>query len=119
MKKIRIVLIVLISSLTIAFNYQERTPVGRWEKKLPNGSIFGGFFKADHTYTGYVDKKVFVSGGYEFKKDLLTLIDSGCDKGIYRITFFSDSIRFSVVSDTCRGRREGTDKMVLGLVKSK
>lgn len=120
MKKICIVSATLISFIIFAFAYQQRTLVGKWEAKTSDGTIFGVVFKADHTYVGYANKKVFVSGNYNFKDNLLTIDDQLCTgKGAYQITFFADSIRFSVVTDSCGGRRQGTNKMVLGLVKSK
>lgn len=121
MKKICIVSIALISCVILAFTYPENSLVGRWEGKTPNGIILGAVFKTDHTYVGYANKKVFVTGNYDFKDNLLSMDDNqGCKtKGTYQITFFSDSIRFALVADSCKNRSEGTDKMVLGFVKSK
>lgn len=121
MKKIYIVAAALISFILFAFGYQEKTLVGRWETKTSDGSIFGAVFKADHTYSGYINKKVFVTGKYKFKDNLLSMDDDGGCKttGVYKITFFADSLRISVVTDSCTARREGTDKLVFGSVKSK
>ncbi|RYE29184.1 MAG: hypothetical protein EOP42_14970 [Sphingobacteriaceae bacterium] len=121
MKKICITAAALFSFVIFTFGYQEKTLVGKWEGKSPNGTILGAVFKADHTYAGYANKEVFVTGKYEFKDNLLAMDDDqGCEtKGTYKITFFADSILFSVVADGCTGRKKGTDKLVLGFVKSK
>lgn len=121
MKKICIVAVALISFIIFAFNYQEKTLVGRWEAKTPDGTILGAVFKTDHTYVGYANKKVFVTGKYGFKDNLLSMDDDGGCKttGTYQITFFADSLRLAVVTDSCTNRRQGTDKLRFGLVKSK
>ncbi len=120
MKKICIVA-AFICFVIFAFNYQERTLVGRWETPNMNGTVLGAVFKPDHTYAGYANKKVFVTGKYQFKDNLLSMDDDGgcTTTGIYRITFFADSLRLAVVTDSCKDRRQGTDKMVFGSVKSK
>lgn len=121
MKKICILSAALISLIIFAFSYQEKTLVGRWEAKTPDGTILGAVFKPDYTYSGYANKKVFVTGKYQFKDNLLSMDDDGgcTTTGIYRITFFADSLRLAVVTDSCKDRRQGTDKMVFGSVKSK
>lgn len=121
MKKICIAAAALLSFVIFAFSYPENTIVGRWETKTPNGTILGAVFKTDYTYTGYANKKVFVTGKYQFKDNLLSMDDDGGCKttGVYKITFFADSLRLSVVTDSCTARREGTDKVVFGSVKSK
>ncbi len=97
---------------------------GRWETKpSEKGNITGLVFKADNTFEGYVNKKPFVSGTYSFNMadTLLTIQEGGCGgtPAIYKVNFFSDadSIRFSVVEDTCTQRKQGVQRMVLGRVR--
>lgn len=119
MKTIIPALAILISCIALASTYQEKTLVGRWETKLPDNTIAGIIYKADHTYQGYVNKKVFVAGSYDLKKDTLSMSDNGCPiKGLYKITFFADSVRYNVIADSCKGRKHDVDKAVLGRVKS-
>lgn len=119
MKKIIIALTILIGCTTLAFTFQQKTIVGRWETKMPDNTIAGVIYKADHTYQAYVNKKIFVSGNYEFSKDTLSMSDNGCPiKGFYKLTFFADSVRYNVIIDSCEGRKHDVDKAVLGRVNT-
>lgn len=118
MKKTIITLTFLTACTTFAFTFQQNTILGRWESKMPDNSTGGVVYKADHTYQAYVNKKVFITGNYDLRKDTLSMSDNGCPvKGLYKITFFADSIRYNVIADSCTGRKHDVDKAVLGRVK--
>lgn len=95
---------------------------GKWETKPSvNGNITGVVFKADYSFEGYVNKKPFVSGTYQFKDSILSFVDNGCEgrRGIYRVDFFSntDSLRFIPIEDGCIERKEGMSRLVMGRIK--
>ena len=113
--------------LAIAFGFAF-TPkdklTGRWET-MPSekGNITGVVFKADNTLEGYVNKKPFVSGTYQFNPadSIISFVDNGCDgkRGIYKVMFFSnsDSLSFKLVSDSCSERSAGMQRLIMGRVK--
>src|SRR5262245_11836133 len=95
---------------------------GRWESKpSEKGNVTGVVFKADYSFEGYVNKKPFVSGTYQFSDNILSFTDNGCEgrRAIYRTDFFSDgdSLRFIPVMDSCDERREGMSRLVMGKIK--
>ena len=99
--------------------------VGRWENtRIFQGSKISliGNFKADGNYSGFINKKVFVTGKYRMKHDTLYIDDSTCGAdytGIYKVQFLrQDSLKFHVIQDTCTGRREGTDNFLFKKLKS-
>jgi hypothetical protein len=103
--------------VTVSFKSDNNPLVGKWE----NSGIYKGtpykflaIFRANGTFDGFMDKKEFVSGTYHVQHDTLYLSDPTCNakyEGTYKIEIFShaDSLKFHVIQDTCRGRREGTD----------
>jgi hypothetical protein len=98
------------------------TITGRWESKPSvNGNTTGVLFKPDNSFEGFINKKPFVTGTYSMKGDTCTLVDNGCDgkQAIYQVIFFSnsDSMRFKAISDSCTGRKNGMEQLVLGRVK--
>ena len=117
--KTALVSILLIIILPQLFTSNELE--GRWESRLPDGNILGVMFKPDNSIEGYFNKKPFFSGTYTFKDTLLSFKDNGCEEiqGVYKIFFFSnaDSIRWEVISDSCRGRREGMNNLIFGKVR--
>lgn len=97
---------------------------GRWETKpSETGSIFGIVFKMNHDMEAYKNKKPFASGKYIFNSvdRVLSFIDNGCSgsSAIYKVNFFSngDSLRFTVIMDTCTERRKGIQLLVMGRKK--
>lgn len=97
---------------------------GRWESKpSQKGNVTGVVFKTDNSLEGYVNRKPFVSGTYSFniEDSTLSFVDNGCNgaKGTYKVMFYhnSDSLRFSVISDSCNERREGMQRLIMGKVK--
>ena len=114
---------VIISLMALALSSATEL-TGRWET-MPSekGNITGVVFKTDNTFEGYVNKKPFVSGAYSFNAtdSILTFTDNGCNgiTATYKIGFFSnsDSLRFTVINDSCTQRREGMQRLVMGRVK--
>ena len=93
--------------------------VGRWQKRLPDGSVGMGIFRSDSSYDLVVNGKVFISGKYYVRQDTLVESDGACRlPGTYRLHFFTqDSVRLTVIRDSCHGRREGYDGLTMGRVK--
>jgi hypothetical protein len=97
---------------------------GRWENtRMYQGRPMSliGDFRADGTYSGFINKKVFVTGNYQVKHDTLFIYDITCNityAGTYKIHFFGqDSLKFQVILDTCSGRREGTSGFLFKKLK--
>ena len=113
-------LTIFIGCVALAFTFQQNTTiVGRWEAKMPDNTVGGVIYKPDRTYQAYVNKKVFISGHYEIRNDTISMSDNGCPiKGLYKLTFFADSVRYNVVMDSSNGRKHDVDKAVLGRVKA-
>jgi hypothetical protein len=126
MKKLSLVslsAVVLLSAFALATD--PNPLVGRWENTRKfQGSLISliGNFKADGSYSGFINKKVFVTGKYQMKHDTLYIDDSTCGPGyvgIYSVQFFGqDSLKFHVIADTCQGRREGTDNFMFKKLKT-
>lgn len=125
MKKIvlsSLLALVVLSAFTLII---EPSPlVGRWENiRMLQGSKISliGNFKADGSYSGFINKKAFVTGKYQMKHDTLYIGDNTCGLdfvGTYKVQFFGqDSLKFHVIQDTCQGRREGTDNFLFKKLK--
>jgi hypothetical protein len=101
----------------VSFTIDNNLLVGKWEysSTQPGGSFkLLAIFRANGTFDGFINKKEFVSGAYRMKQDTLYISDPTCNvryEGIYKVEFFGqrDSLKFHVIQDTCKGRREGTD----------
>jgi len=95
--------------------------VGRWKTNPSDkGNVTMVNFKADNHFDGFVNKKPFVTGTYQYEYPELYFIDNGCEgkTGRYKVIFFSndDSIRMEPIADSCKERMEGMKRMVLGRV---
>jgi len=95
---------------------------GSWETKpSPKGNITRVVFKPDHSFEGFINKKPFTSGKYNYENGLLYFTDNGCGgkSARYKIVFFSnsDSLRFEAVNDSCEERRKGMVRTILGRIK--
>jgi hypothetical protein len=113
--------IVIIIVTILAFLSADRL-TGRWESKPSvKGNVTGIVFKSDSSFEGYVNKKPFVSGTYSLQGEVFSFVDNGCDgkRGIYKLIFFSnaDSLRWELISDSCKERSEGMQRLVVGRVK--
>ncbi len=116
-------ILLLILSALFAFSIGDPL-IGRWEtRRSEKGNVTGVVFKQGNIMEGYVNKKPFVSGTYNFapQDSTLSFIDNGCNgvRAIYKVMFYndSDSLRFNVISDECQERREGMLRLVMGRVK--
>jgi hypothetical protein len=112
----------LLLTLTVAAIAPSNPLVGRWQKKFPNGDVLLASFRPDGTYDLFVNSKAFVSGKYTLKQEDFTVSDGHCNLnyfGTYKVRFSSgtDSIRFTLVQDSCRSRRQGTSGLIMGRVK--
>ena len=95
--------------------------VGRWQQQYP-GQLLLVNFRADGSYDAFINGKTFTSGKYTYQQPDFTISDGLCNlnyAGTYKLSFYSgtDSIRFEVVQDTCRSRRQGTAGLTLGRAK--
>jgi len=114
------ILITAAFTILLAFTPPDKL-TGRWQSKPSSkGNVTGVVFKADNTFEGFVNKKPFVSGIYTFRDSIFSFTDNGCNgmRGIYKVIFFSnsDSLRFEVISDSCKERKEGMLRLVMGKV---
>lgn len=100
--------------------------IGQWQANLPNNITGTMHYKKDSTFDVFVNKKLFASGKYTYKNNIITLVeDNGCIdknggylKGAYKINFFaSDSIQFEVIYDSCSGRKHDLNHFKLGRVE--
>jgi hypothetical protein len=121
MKKALFCGLVLLTLTATAFVAPPNPLVGRWQRQFP-GMLFMLNFRADGTYDAFINGKAFVNGTYVLKQEDFTLNDGLCNLnyfGTYKLRFYSgtDSIRFTVVQDTCTARRRGSDGLTMGRVK--
>ncbi len=99
--------------------------IGRWQGRSASSkeSVTSFVFKDDNRMEVFVNRKAFASGAYFFSPadSILSFTDNACDRSaaIYKINFFSnsDSLRFSVIYDTCTDRKRGIQLLVLGRAK--
>lgn len=101
--------LISIALITVSFTNPPDSLVGRWQQTV--GKLTGLLvFRTDNTFDVFINGKTFVSGNYSVRQDTLLMADPRCNmayQGTYRFGFFAgDSIRFTVLEDTCRGRRE-------------
>ena len=111
--------LLLLGLLAAAFHAPSNPLVGRWQRKLANGTVLLANFRPDGSYDAFVNGKAFANGNYTLQQDAFTLSDGQCDlryAGTYTLGFYSgtDSIRFTVVQDTCRDRRRAIDGLRMG-----
>lgn len=83
---------------------------------------FQARFKPDGSFDGLGNGKLFVSGQYRTNGDTIFFKDALCNldyEASYKLTYYKDSVRFNLITDTCQARIGGTDKVGLGKVISK
>ena len=92
--------------------------VGRW--KAAYGTQMSGHlvFRSDGTYEANFDGQSWKVGGqYKVEGSTMAITDSVCGFGYwgqYKYIWYSDdSIRETVVTDSCSGRKSDADGMVL------
>lgn len=126
MKKLTLLsLLAVVLFCAFSLADEPKSLVGKWENvRTYQGAPWTlmADFKANGTFTGFINKKVFGSGVYKVKHDTMYIYDPTCDinyGGTYKIQYLGkDSLKFHVIQDTCRGRREGTNNFLFVKVKS-
>ncbi|HZG25951.1 MAG TPA: hypothetical protein VEZ17_15285 [Chitinophagaceae bacterium] len=116
---------ILLLAFTLFFAFPGTNLLtGRWETKVSEkGNVTGVVFKSDNKLEGYINKKPFVSGTYNFNQSdsTLSFIDNGCNgmRATYKVILYSnsDSLRFQAIEDSCEERRKGMLRLVMGRVK--
>lgn len=112
---------ILFIITTLSFANPPNMLIGRWQNRFPNGVFVGAVFRSDSSYDGFRNGKAFVSGKYYVRQDTFAIADGGCGLayyGTYKLAFLAnDSVRFTAIQDTCRGRRRGSDGLTLGRIK--
>ena len=122
MKKAIVSSLVLLALTAATFIAPPNPLAGRWQKKFHNGDVLMVNFRPDGTFDGFYNNKAFVSGKYTLKQDDFAMSDNSCNinyVGTYKLNFYSgtDSMRFTLVQDTCRSRSKGTAGLTMGRVK--
>lgn len=115
------VLIVIAILSLLSFSVTDDL-IGRWQTKpSPKGNVTMVVFKNDNSFEGFINKKPFTTGKYQYQGDTLSFVDNGCNgkEAIYKVVFFSnnDSLRFEPVIDSCEERRNGMVRTILGRIK--
>ncbi|MFC3560558.1 hypothetical protein [Pedobacter jamesrossensis] len=99
--------------------------LGKWESKTvyKEGPLtIMLLFRADGTYDGFANKKTFVNGTYHVDKDTIFIADPICNSkynGKYKLTLYGekDSVRFDVITDSCKARVQGANGFTFKRVK--
>ena len=115
----------LILALAMIFSFPENYKLtGRWETGISEkGNVTGVVFKEDNHLEGYINKKPFTSGTFDFNENdsTLSFVDNGCNaiRGVYKVMLYSnsDSLRFQAINDSCENRKNGMQRLVMGRVK--
>jgi hypothetical protein len=122
MKKALIVSLAITALTAVSFMTPPNPLVGHWQQRWRSGAIMLVNFRSDSSYDAFVNGKAFTSGKYYVRQDTVGVSDGVCNMnyyGRYKMSFFAqDSLRWTVIDDTCGGRRRGTDKGTFGRVTS-
>lgn len=122
MKKAFLLSLACAVTTTPVANRPEDSLVGRWRQQFADGRTALAVFRADGSLDFFVNGKVFGNGRYYVRQDTFALAYASCNVnyyGTYTLRFFvRDSVRFTVVRDTCSERRAGMDGVTLGRVQS-
>lgn len=119
-------LALLLSGLALAalsFTEPPGSLKGRWQKRVPDGTLLSVLFRSDSTFEGFSNGKSFLSGKYYVRRDTFAFANGGCGLsyyGTYKLTFSTqDSVQFAVIQDTCGWRRRGSNGLTMGRVRAK
>lgn len=103
----------LLALTALSFDAPPGSLIGRWQQNFSGGTAVT-VFRADETFDISVNGKTFVSGRYRVKGDTLAISDPVCGVGYYGtygLTFLTpDSIRQTLIEDTCRVRRQSIQR---------
>jgi len=116
--------VIILSACNNAAEKQpEHNIVGEWDAHLENQGkpyLVIGRFKDNGTYDAFIDGKLIVSGKYRTTGDSIYFRDGSCDmeyEGLYKLTYYEDSVRFNMLQDTCQERINGSDGVAMKRVK--
>lgn len=118
MKKNQIfVVLCTVVIATMAF-VAAKSFVGHWNVTYGNGEKGHVVFRKDGTNEATFDHSTWKVGGqYRVEGSTMSIADSSCGLGYwgtYKSNWYSeDSVRMSLVSDTCTGRKTSVDGAVL------
>jgi hypothetical protein len=118
MKKILVFLLPCMVFAAFTFLPAKKPLVGHWRAAYGDGSkgtvSFRGDGSYEATFTGYTWK---AGGQYKQDGEIFTLTDSVGGIGYwakYNVAWFSnDSLRFTAIEDTCKGRKSNIHGAVL------
>ncbi len=115
MNKIFLPFLLLFSVMLFSYGDVANPLLGRWENKgISKGKpyTFLVIFRDNGQADGFLNGKAFVTTKYFVKGDTLAMSDPTCGAdytGLYKCDFFApDSLKFHLISDSCRGRVGGT-----------
>lgn len=120
MKKVCFLLLTGLSLAAVSFTNPPNTLLGRWQWKLPNGLPALLVIRADGTIDMFINGKAYATSKYYVRQDTVGFAGPGCNinyYGTYKFSFpAQDSLRLTVLSDTCSGRSEAMGRLTLGRV---
>lgn len=120
MKKALVFSLGVIAVTAVSFINPPNTLVGRWQQTY-KGAIALLVFRTDDTFDAFVNGKLFTSGKYTVRQDTLFMADNSCNiayYGTYKLGFYApDSVRFTTIADTCKGRNGDLHNFTVGRVK--
>jgi hypothetical protein len=125
MKLIAQLLVLTFSLLACGRNTKESplSITGEWDlHSTIEGKpwLFTARFKPDGVIDGIGNGKLVISMSYKVSGDTIYFTgDPSCianSVGVYKLTYFKDSVQFNMVEDTCSIRIANTDKVRLGRV---
>jgi hypothetical protein len=116
--------LILLASLCLAIIHTKNDKLTGWwqTQPSPKGNVSSFLFKENKIFEAFINKKPFTTGQYKLVGDVFTFTDTGCQgaEAFYKVIFFSndDSLRFQVLADTCKQRREGMTRLIMGRIKN-
>lgn len=102
----------------------EHTILGNWDAHnnfQGKPFVLEARFKPGGDYDAFDNGKPFVTGKYRTAGDTIYIKDGLCNmayEGVYKLTYYKDSLRFNVIEDTCMQRRNGSDGLALARITS-
>ena len=113
---------VVIAAFAFTFIPARKSVVGHWRAAYGDGTKGKVVFRTDGTYEATFDGQTWKVGGqYKMDADISTVTDSTCGFGYwakYKAAWYTDdSLRMTVIEDSCAGRRADADNSVMVRVK--
>ena len=111
-------LFALCAVLLTAFAVTGKTFIGHWKVAWGNGSKGHVVFRKDGTAEATFDGETWKVGGpYKVEGNTVSIADSSCGLtywASYTAHWFSDdSVRMTIIEDTCTGRKADVDGSVM------